>query len=96
MIRNCAAMLQNILQERLAPSIDEQYDLHDDVGDKDGYHVFRVDEHSRIRVQILKYFLGDSSDTKALVLSRDPVSVQWLGGNPETIFDQVTVTDWLR
>lgn len=89
-------MLQDFLQKRRASSIGEQCKVPDDVRDEGGNYVAWVDENSPIRFQIIEDVLGDSSDTKASILSRDPVTLQ-RGSNPETIpSDQVTVKDWLR
>lgn len=97
-IHNYAIMLHDFQQNRLASSIDHQYKLLDDVRVEGGQHyVTRVDEHSPIRFQTLKDVLGHLSDSKTLMLSRNPVAVQWVGGNPKKIpFDQATVKDWLR
>lgn len=67
-VHNCAVILQDVLQERLASSVDEQYKLPENVLDDHNIYVTRVDEPLLIMFQFFEDVLGDSSDIKNFLL----------------------------
>lgn len=82
-------MLPDFLQKRLVSNIDKQYNLPEDVQDDRNIYVTRVDEPLPIRFEILKGVLGDTSDTKTLMLSCNVVEVPRVGSRPKVVpFDQ--------
>lgn len=93
-VHNYVVMLPDFLLKRLASGSYEQYKLQENVPDDRNTYVTRVDEHSPIRLQIVKDILGDSSDTKTLMSSRERMEAPREGSIPEVVpFEQGTVRD---